>query len=103
MQQRRKTCWPLSNESPLRRIEDVRPAEHGPALEEHDLGPAVGGGERGGHPGQAAPDHADAGRAHGSAPARLRAATRAFSQVGKETRPRVTAIGSRSIRTSRRR
>ena len=77
-------------------------AEDRAALEEHDLGSAVRGCECGGHPRQAAPDDADAGRAHGRAPARLRAATNAFSQLGKDMRPRVTAIGSPLIRTSRR-
>ena len=78
------------------------PTEHRAALEGHDLGSAVRGGERGGHPGQAAPDDGDANQAHGRAPTRLRAATNAFSQVGKDMRPRVTAIGSPLIRTSRR-
>ena len=72
-------------------------------LEEHDLGSAVRSSERGGHSRQAAADHADAGGAHGRAPARLRTATNAFSQVGNATRPSVTAIGSRSMRTRRRR
>ena len=77
--------------------------ERRPALEQHDLGAAVRGRQRGGDPCQASPDDADPGPAHGCAPARLRAATAAFSQAGTETRRRVTAAGSRSIRSSRRR
>ncbi len=78
-------------------------AEDRAPLEEHDLGSAVRSSKRGGHSRQATPDHADASRAHGRAPARLRAATNAFSQVGNATRPSVTAIGSLLIRSRRRR
>ncbi len=71
-------------------------------LEDHDLRTGIRGLKCCGHPGQAATDNSDDGRAHGRAPARLRAATSAFSQVGKDMRPRVTAIGSALIRTSKR-
>ena len=71
-------------------------------FEEDDLCSAVRGRERSGHTGQTASDDGDADGAHGRAPARLRAATKAFSQVGSDMRPRVTAIGSALMRTSNR-
>ena len=86
-------------------------AEPRPALEQRHLGAAVGAGERGGEPGEPTADDDDPSRAsgpafpaaHGWAPARLRAATTAFSQVGSDIRRSRTAVGSASIRTSRRR
>ncbi len=73
------------------------------ALEKGDAGAAVGRLERGGDAGEAAPDDDDVALAHGVHPASARTATRAFSRPGSETRPRVTAIGSASIRSSSRR
>ena len=72
------------------------------ALEEHDVGAGVCGRQGSGDTRQTSPDDRDATR-HGVLPARLRAATSPFSQVGRDTRPPVTAIGSRSIRVSKRR
>ena len=79
----------MSNESPLRLIEEVRPPSTLRRSKSTTSAPPSAATERGRHPGQSTADDADAGRAHGVHPARLRAATRAFSQAGKETRPLV--------------
>ena len=71
-------------------------AELGPSLHEDHLESALGTLERGCHPRQATTDDDHPAR-HGRAPARLRTATKAFSQAGRDTRPRVTARGSRAI------
>ena len=53
--------------------------------------------------GQAAAHHDRGAAAHAAASIRLRAATQAFSQPGKDTRSRTTSSGDSSIRSSRRR
>ncbi len=80
------------------------PTEHRAALEGHDLGSAVRGCEGGTDPCEPAPDHHHSRPAHSHtpAPARARTATQSFSEGGSDTRVRVTAMGSRSIRSSRR-
>ena len=79
------------------------PAQLPPALEQGHSRAAVGGPERGRDPGQASAHHDDIGPAHDDIPARARAATKAFSRPDSDTRPAVTANGSASIRSSRRR
>ena len=83
-----------------------RSAEAWPSLEQGHARPAVGAGDRRAEPGEAAADDDDVGGAdlpHTPAPARLRAATQAFSHAGRETRRSRTTRGSRSIRARRRR
>ena len=75
------------------------PSKDGTSLENNNFGSAVSGGQGCRNAGKAATDNAYPEGAHGRIPARLRVATRAFSQVGRETRPWVTAIGSLSMRT----
>ena len=86
MQQRRKTCWPLSNpvpvpEGPGRAAEVVAP------LEQRHPGAAVGAAPGGGQPGQAAADDHDPPARHTPSPDRPRAATHAFSQEGTTSGP----------------
>ncbi len=93
-------------------------AEAGAALQEGDAQSRVGEGEGGGGAGEAPADDdrlPGGGGGHArlrpawrpicraSKPERPRTATYAFSWPGRETRPRRTASGSRSMRSSRRR
>ena len=82
----------LPGEGPGRTTEPRAP------LEERYRRPAVGAFDSGRQAGETATDDDDArgspGGGHALAPARLRAATQAFSQVGRETRRTRTASGS---------
>jgi len=74
------------------------PPEDRAALHENDIRSGIGCRQGGCDPGETTSHDADPGRSHGCPPARLRTATTAFSQVGKETRRSVTASGSAAIR-----
>ena len=82
VQQRRKTCWPLSNQSAVALERRREAAEAGAPLDEHHVGAAVGEIEGGGHAGQPAADDHDA-RRHARPTESARAATRSFSGVGQ--------------------
>ena len=74
-----------------------------PDLDERDVGAGVGSIKRGGDAREAPADHHDALPAHAPTPARLRAATHAFSQVGTDMRRSRTSSGCFSIRVRSRR
>ena len=107
------TCWPLSNQRPLRWNDLVAPPNRGARSYSVTWAPR-GGGHRRGQTSQSTSDHRNlrcririghqpgTRRTHDVTPARLRSATQAFSLVGNDIRPSSTAVGEAAIRANSR-